>query len=184
MDQAMNEKMRKVSAIMLLSTNYDSAMPDGLLDIWVNLLEEYSAHEVENGVAEVIKTYQYKTRPPYAILRKAIDKVTGKKQIEPEVSLDMQAEAEWDKLLDAIFQYGRYRKPQLHPTTEFVLRGMGGWDAACDWETDRLDFKRRTFIEKWKMSHGNEEYMELGAGGVRQLCEGPQSAREILGIEE
>lgn len=184
MEKEMNEKAHKVAAIAFLTQNYGETMSDGLLDIWLDLLSEYSAVDVEKGVAEVIKTYQYKTRPPYAVLRKAIDRVAGKKRIEPEVSLDMQAEAEWDKLLDAIFQYGRYRKPSLHPTTEFVLRGMGGWDAACDWETDRLDFKRRIFLEKWKMSHDNEEYMELGATGVRELCEGPQSAREILGIEE
>lgn len=184
MDQALNEKMRKVSAIMLLSTNYDSVMPDGLLDVWLNLLEEYAAQEVEKGVAETIKTYPYKTRPPYAVLRKAIDKIAGKKRIEPEISLDMQAAAEWDRLLDALFEHGRYHKPKVHPTTEYVLRGMGGWDAACDWETDRLQWYRKDFIERWKMSDGNIEYMESGADGIRALREGPQSSREILGIEE
>ena len=181
MDNAMNEKMRKVSAIMLLSQNYGTAMPDGLLDTWIGLLEEYSATEVEKGVRKVIQSYEYKTRPPFAVLRKAIDKASNKMRIEPEESLDMQAEAEWDKLINAVARCGRYKKPRLHPTTEHVLRGMGGWDAACDWETSRLDFKRRTFIEKWKMTHDNEEFMELGADGVREMVEGPQSAREILG---
>ena len=59
---------------------------------------------------------------------------------------------------------------------------MGGWDAACSWETDKLEWRRREFIEAWKQAHGREEAMALGEGGVMSLASGgPESARSILG---
>lgn len=166
---------------MLLATNYDSTMPDALLDAWLGLLAEYSPDAVEKGVNAVICEYEYKTRPPFAVLRKAIDKVCGIRRTTPEESIKIEAEAEWGALLEDIASYGRYNPPELHPTTEYVLRGMGGWGAACDWETSRLEWRHKEFIEKWIMSFGREEARLLEAYGVQELAEGPQSAGEILG---
>lgn len=182
MDPEMNENMRKVSAIMLLSANYDSIMPDDLLKTWLDLLAEYSAYAVEVGVKDVIQTYEYKTRPPFAVLRKAIDKTSGIRRIDPEEAIKIEAEAEWDGLLDDIADYGRYNKPELHPTTAYVLRGMGGWEAACDWETSRLEWRHKEFVEKWTMAYGREDAMALGAYGVQELAQGPKSAADILGM--
>lgn len=182
MDPEMNENMRKVSAIMLLSANYDSIMPDDLLKTWIDLLAEYSAYAVEVGVKDVIQTYEYKTRPPFAVLRKSIDKTSGIRRIDPEEAIKIEAEAEWDGLLDDIADYGRYNKPELHPTTTYVLRGMGGWEAACDWETSRLEWRHKEFVEKWMMAYGREDAMALGAYGVQELAQGPKSAADILGL--
>lgn len=181
MKQKTNDDMHKVASIMALCANYGSVMEDNLLDIWLDLLSEYSALQVKKGVAEVIKTYKYKTRPPYAVLRDAIDRVSGIERIDPETSLKMQAEAEWDDLLENISRYGRYKEPELDRTTAYVLRGMGGWDAACDWESSRLDWKHKEFVDKWKMAYGHVEFMELGASGIQALTNEPQAASEILG---
>lgn len=184
MDMAMNQKARKVAAIALLCQNYGETMSDGLLDIWLGLLEFDTPKQVELGVNEVIKTYGYKTRPPFAVLRKAIDSVSGIRRIEPENKIAIEAEAEWNCLLDDIAKYGRYRKPDLHPTTEYVLRGMGGWGAACSWETARLEWRHKEFVEKWIMSYGIEDKMALGASGLLNITAGPQSMGEILGISK
>lgn len=177
------EKMRKMAAIVALSANYDQAIQKDLMKIWLGLLEEYSASEVELGVKAVIREYEFKTRPPFAVLRKAIDRICGIRRIDPDEAIQIEAEAEWDRLLDDIADYGRYNKPELHPTTEYALRGMGGWDAACAWETSRLEWRRKEFIEKWIVAHGREEIMELGAYGVEMLAEGRQSVVDILGID-
>lgn len=174
------EKMRKMAAITALSANYDQVMQKDLMKIWLDLLEEYSASEVVLGVKAVMREYEYKTRPPFAVLKKAIDKTSGKKLIEPEEALKMMAHAEWDKLLNDISAYGRYKEPKLDPTTAYVIRGMGGWNAACEWKTDRLEWRRREFLEKWEMAYGNEECMALGALGVKKLAGGQQSAAEVL----
>lgn len=44
---------------------------------------------------------------------------------------------------------------------------MGGWKAACLWETRLLDFKRKEFVELWVQSHGKADVLELGADAVR-----------------
>lgn len=172
MEKALNEKARKIAAILALSNNYGKVMEDNLLGIWLDLLNDFSATEVERGVKEVIETYEYKTRPPFAVLRKAIEKVTGKNRIDPEEQLVLEAQSEWDRVLDAIRRLGSYRHPDyLDNTTKFVLRGFGGWDAVCKWETDRLDWKRKEFIDRWKIARGREWYMLRGANGIRELAE-------------
>lgn len=184
MDKAMTGKARKVAAIAFLSQNYGEAMSDGLLDIWLGLLEDYTPEQVQYGVNEVIKAYEYKTRPPFAVLRKAIDNVSGIRRIKPEDKIAIEAEAEWNCLLENISAYGYYRKPDLHPTTEYVLRGMGGWEAACGWNTDKLEWRHKEFVEKWAMAYGIEGKMALGATGLLNIAEGPQSISEILETEK
>lgn len=172
MDQAINEKMRKMAAITALAANYDSVMPKELTKMWLNLLAEYSAEEVELGVNKVASEYEYKTRPPFAVLRKAIDEITGKQKIDPEEQLELEAESEWDLLIDAIRIRGRYKPPvDLDPTTEYVLRSFGGWLSACNWESATIDWKRKEFIDRWKLAHGKESYMERGAGGIFELVQ-------------
>lgn len=182
MDKIKNDKMRKVSAILLLSANYGTSMEDNLLDMWVKLLAEYSPDEVERGVQKVICEYEYKTRPPFAVLKKAIDNIIGRKKIDTDRLRKMEAEDEWDFLLEDISKYGRYNKPELNPMTEHVLRGMGGWDAACDWETSKLEWKRKEFIERFELINEQDEYLGLDNFRMPGISNGPQSAASILGM--
>jgi len=165
---------------MALAANYGKEFPESLLSIWLDLLKDYSVKAVNAGVRKVISDYEYKTIPPFAVLRKAMDKASG--LVSPERALDMSADAEWNKLLDDISRYGRYKRPALHATTAYVLRGMGGWDAACNWETDKLEWRRKEFIEAWKLAHGNVDALSLGAGGVDALTsDGFEPAGAIMG---
>ncbi|WP_297891728.1 hypothetical protein [uncultured Desulfovibrio sp.] len=175
-----DENQEKLAALMALSANFGKEFSTALLKIWLELLEEYPARVVTVGVRRVIAQYEYKTIPPFAVLRKAIESAAG--IIPQEESMDIAAAAEWNKLVDDIGRRGRYNCPQFCPTTAYALRGMGGWDAACSWETDKLEWRRREFIEAWKQAHGREEAMSLGEGGVMSLTSGgPESARSILG---
>lgn len=182
MINSINEKARKVAAIMALSNNYGKVMEDNLLDIWVDLLSGYSVQEVENGIRKVIEEYEYKTRPPFAVLKKAIDSVRGIKKIEPEKLRKKEAEDEWDYLLESISRYGRYNKPEFYEITEKVLRGMGGWDAACNWETAKLEWKHKEFIEKFELASEYEDYRETQPRALPNIKSCPQLISEILSI--
>lgn len=177
---AMNEQDKKVMALMALAANFGGDFPECLLGIWLDLLSPYPAKIVNVAVREVICEYEYKTIPPFAVLKRFLDKATG--VIGQEKILDMQAEGEWGKLLNAIHELGFYKGPpkDLHPATAYALRNMGGWEAACRWETDKLEWRHKTFIETWKLAHGNEEAMALGARAVEAIGAGPQSASEIM----
>ena len=133
----------------------------------MRLLVPYSAEQVEDGVAHVVSEYEYKTLPPFAVLKKAMDKASG--ILSQERALDMAAEAEWCKLCDDVSRLGRYREPTHCQTTAYVLRGMGGWDAACNWEQDKLEWRHKEFIDAWKLAHGNTHAMSLGADGIEAL---------------
>lgn len=182
MDKIKNDKMRKVSAILLLSANYGASMEDNLLDMWVKLLAEYTPDEVERGVQKVICEYEYKTRPPFAVLKKAIDNIIGRKKIDTDKLLKMEAEDAWDCLLEDISRYGFYKKPELEPIVERVLRGMGGWYVACNWETSKLEWKRKEFIERFELISEQEEYMGLDDFWMPEIASGSQSVASIMGI--
>lgn len=184
MNETRKDEMRKMAALTALSANYDQTMPKELTKVWLNLLANYSAQAVENGVNKVISSYEYKTRPPFAVLKKAIDGKSEKKQIEPEKLLKIEAEYEWEGLLEDISEYGRYKKPELTPLVEQVLRGMGGWDAACNWETSKLEWRRKEFIERYELASEYEEYLELNSDKKLNITQGPQSIGSILGVAQ
>lgn len=175
----MTDNEAKITALMALAANFGKEFPDSLLLIWLDLLRGYSVEAVNAGVRKVIADYEYKTLPPFAVLRRCMDRVTG--VVQPERALEMAAEAEWSNLFEAMERKGRYNPPELSPTTSYVLRGMGGWSAVCNWETNKLEWRRKEFIEAWKLAHGHEEAMMLGADGVKALTEGAEASKSIVG---
>lgn len=183
MDNSINETKLKMAAITALSANFESIMPKELVKMWLDLLAEYTAKEVELGVNKILRENEYKTRPPFAVLKKAIDNSIGRKKIEPEKLRKLEAEDEWDYLIESISRYGRYNKPEFYEITEKVLRGMGGWDAACNWETDKLEWKHKEFIEKFELASEYEDYLEIQTKSLPGVKSGPQLTSEILGID-
>ena len=161
----MTDLERKTLAINGIAENYGKELSAELLKMWLRLLSSYTPEQVEAGAVHVIGTYAYKTMPPFAILREAIDEAAG---AGPRAT-EMQAAAEWARLQRDIPRYGTYARPEtLHPTTAHVLAVMGGWKAACLWETRILDFKRKEFMELWVQSHGKADVLALGAEGVQR----------------
>lgn len=156
------DETQKALAINALAANFGKALVPELLSLWLDLLEPYSPELVQAAVRRVVERYEYKTLPPFAVLKNALNELTG----IGTKTLEIQAVAEWGVLMDAIVQTGFYGHPDLHPTTAYVLRLMGGWESACHWDLDSLDFKRRDFLRLWAESHGRVEHMQLGAGSV------------------
>lgn len=158
------DEAQKSMAINAIAENFGKAFSPQLLNMWLDLLAPYSAGQVQQAVYVVLEQYEFKTLPPFAVLKSALDEISG----IGEKALELQAIAEWGVLNEAIGKYGYYNKPELHPTTEHALRLLGGWADACQWNMKELDFKRRDFIRLWVDSHGRVEQMQLGAGGVLQ----------------
>ena len=158
------EETQKSMAINALAENFGKEFSSELLGLWLDLLAPYPVGQVQQAVKNVIERYEFKPLPPFAVLKSALDDLTG----TSEKALELQAIAEWGVLNEAIGKFGYYSKPKLHQTTEHVLRLLGGWADACQWSMKELDFKRRDFIRLWMDSHGRVEQMQLGAGGVLQ----------------
>lgn len=174
----------KVMALMALAANFGKEFPECLLPIWLELLKPYPANVISEGVQNVILSYEYKTIPPFAVLKRYLDKAVG--AMDQDKMLEMQAEAEWGKLLDAIQSLGVYKgPPQMHPATEYALRNMGGWlSACCHWDMGKIEWRRKEFLEIWKMANGNEEIMALGANGVAAIAQGMGGMESVGCIAE
>ena len=94
----------------------------------------------------------------FAVLKKHLDGGRTQEQV-----LTLKAEAEWDLLQENISRFGWTQEPDMHPTTAHVLRAMGGWQAACSWETSKLEWRHKDFVERWQQADGNLELMQGGA---------------------
>ncbi len=152
------ERQEKAAALQGLAANFGKNLDTNLLKLWLRLLEPYTVEAVNEAVQRVIENYDYKTLPPFAVLKKLLD--GGRTQ---EQTLAMKAEAEWDLLLDNVRRFGWTREPDMHPTTAHVLRAMGGWKSACSWETSKLEWKHKDFVERWQQADGNLELIQGGA---------------------
>lgn len=161
----MTELERKTAAIAAIAENFGKEITPALLKIWLRLLSRYTPEQVEAGVVRVIETYAYKTMPPYAVLREAIEDSagTGRKAAE------LKAAAEWAWLQDAIARHDI--REGIHPTTAHVVRMMGGWQAVGMWETRYIDLKRREFIDLWTQADGKVDVLAMGAAGVQCAIE-------------
>lgn len=157
------EETQKSMAINALAENFGKEFSQELLGLWLDLLAPYPVGQVQQAVKNVIERYEFKTLPPFAVLKNALDDLTG----TSEKALELQALAEWQTLMDTVSRVGSYGAPELHPTTAYVVRTMGGWHTVCSWEMSGLDFKRRDFIRFWIDSHGRVNIMQLGAGAVQ-----------------
>ena len=162
--ESLSEKAGKLAAIDALAANFGVEVPGALKVAWLDLLRCYPLQQVENAVKAVIRQYEYKTMPPFAVLQAALDDLRGL----GEKAFKLQAIAEWAKLYEAISYFGYYSKPKLHPTTEYVLRLLGGWQVACMWNSSELEFRRKEFVRLWMDSHGQLKVMELGAEAVSE----------------
>lgn len=173
-----NDLIRKSAAISAMAENYGKTLSDELIKMWLKLLEPYSAAQVTEAAIRVIAEYKYSTMPPFAVLKEFLDFPQGCKALE--ISKEMQAEAEWGKLLQDIRSLGYYKGPPdaMHPTTLYVLRNMGGWISACFWDSRDMNWKHKDFVEKWLLADGHVDAMMLGASTVAEIGRTPAIGAE------
>lgn len=187
----MNSNERKISALQAMALNFDKEIPPLLLKTWLKLLAQYSPEQVEAGVERIILSYKFKTLPPFAELKEAIERASG--LVVDEKDLHMAAEAEWLKLRGEIRRVGYCGSPKgLHVTTMHVIKTFGGWSNICEsWLSSEMQWRHKDFIERWIESYGKEELISLGADSVlKYLGYGigkiekslPQKQRKAIGV--
>ena len=166
-------EQRKVAAVYGLASVCGTSINENAIKIWLMALEDFSAEQVEKGIALAIKTEEYSKMPvPAKIIRKIREACGIPSPLDRQKAKEAQAEAEWGQVLDQVRRVGSYGNPKFHPTTQRVLRAMGGWSSLCESMTSaNRDFKRRDFVAMWQTYHETGDAMELGAFGVQQALE-------------
>jgi len=163
------ENQRKAAALFGLAKMYRESLDSDMVKVWIDLLSGYTAAQVENGVRHCLLNKQKREMPSPAELIGFICKASGlPSRVDEAKSLRAQAEAEWEQVNDQVRRVGSYGNPRFHPTTERVIRSMGGWGAVCAWETASKEWKHKDFVRLWQDFHEVGDAMELGAFGVQQ----------------
>lgn len=169
MNSQPTEDQRKAAALFGLAKMYRESLDSDMVKVWIDLLSGYTASQVENGVRHCLLSKQKREMPSPAELIGFICKASGlPSHVDEAKSLKAQAEAEWEQVNDQVIRVGSYGNPRFHPTTERVIRSMGGWGAVCAWETASKEWKHRDFVRLWQDFHEVGDAMELGAFGVQQ----------------
>ncbi len=163
----------KLSAISGLAGNYSAALQPETAKMWLYLLRGYSAEQVQEAALAVIREHgpesvPYRAMPPFSLMQKALDRICGSACGAERESL--MAEAEWGRVLRCVRETGSWRTPDLPPATRFVLRQMGGWQCACAWREQDLPWRRREFMDLWKLAAGRVDALEQGAEAVAALA--------------
>ena len=159
------EEFQQISeALTIMAMNFNAEMPQPLMNYWLKKLSVYPAQTVLQAIDRLIDNYQFKTLPPYALLKEQIEGSDKSKQD----MLKTMAEAEWGNLLEAIRSNGVRNEPLLSETTDYVLHTMGGWRTACGWTEQDLTWRHKEFLDLWTSSHGKTEVMRRGAKAVAQ----------------
>lgn len=168
---------QKASAIQALAENFSTKkLSPTLLTMWLQLLSPYSVEQVQAGVTALIGTYTLKTLPPFAELKNAIDRLSGiRSPEETKADKAMEAEDEWQGLLEAISSVGSYGNPAFDPSTANVVRGFGGWRVVCQWTEDEYPWRHKEFLERWQAVEERREREERYAliAGQRRMIEAP-----------
>ena len=172
-NSAPTERQRKVAAVYGLASVCGTSVNENALKIWLMALEDFSAEQVERGIALAIKTEEWAKMPiPAKVIRKIREACGIPSPLDQQKAKEAQAEAEWGQVLEQVRRVGSYGSPRFHPTTQRVLRAMGGWSALCESMTSaNRDFKRRDFLAMWQTYHEAGDAMELGAFGIQQAIE-------------
>lgn len=166
------DRDEKLAVLHGLAGNFSAALSPETSKLWLFLLADYSVAQVQAAALAMIRRcgtdeVPYKTMPPFALLQRELDAMSG--TVRGEKNIQLQAIAEWGNLLAAIGAYGSYREPNLCQTTAYCVRAMGGWTQVCRWRTDELPWRERDFIELWTQSHGKTEAMAQGCEAVAAL---------------
>lgn len=173
MNRDAEEKMR---LIRMLASNYSAELDEDTATLWLVLMSAYSVEDCRSAVLSVVRgcgfeSVRFGSLPPFALIQRELDARTG--TVRGERNLALQAEAEWGRLLEEVRSCGFWRTPKLHPTTEFVVRQLGGWERVCRWKEEDLSWKRREFLSAWREAAGREDVLSLGAEAVAGLDRGP-----------
>ncbi len=174
-----SEREKKMLSVTALAENFGKVLSPELLRMWLKLLEPYPAAQVKRAAMRVILEYEYKTLPPFATLKKALEASAPSLTC---ASPEIQAAAEWGKLLDDVSARGSWHgaPENMNPVTAYILRGLGGWDAACQWKTEKLEFIEKQFISRWKEAAENADLLQIPVLANAALPEGMSSAKVTL----
>ena len=117
---------------------------DSLLDGWVAVLasEKVTVEEAQAAAVQVMKSREYNKLPPPAAFLEIV---------RPQVKPEELAEAQADKVIQAVRNLGPYGSPEFNdPITAQLMSKRWPWGSfAANLETDKVKWWRKEFVEAY-----------------------------------
>ena len=171
----MTSDEQKIETLRMIAENFGVVLSERAIFMWLGLLEDYTLPEIQKAAMNLIRhagnnEVAYKTMPPFALMQKELDAVTGRFVTQ---SLDARAESAWEKLIDSVETFGSYQIPkELDKTSLYCIHSLGGWRAVCNWRESEMNWRKKDFIDLYKLADGKTELLEAGPQAIEAYTRG------------
>lgn len=152
-------RQETMKQLVVLAENFSADVSTPRLKMIISELENFSFEQITQGLTKILRTRKY---PGFPSLAEILEAVGGSQQDE----LALEAEGQWRRLWVAADKgaWTRYLGEPNHPgpehylntTAMLTLRQMGGRPAMLTWRESELHWKRREWVETYKLLAGNE----------------------------
>ena len=131
-----------IKCIKLLTNAYNREFTEEQVEVWYQMLGEYSVEQFSRAIQDLIKTEEY--LPSIAHITKAIEK--------QQTSNLPSAEDEWREVINSIHQFGYYRQEQaiksLKPYTAKIVNYIG-YERICMATPEEQTWNKKNFITEY-----------------------------------
>jgi len=140
-----NTDKKRFHMLMLgAGETYNRKISDPLMDIYFNSLQKYGINELAAAFSAHLVCPEYGTFFP-----KPADIVRKLESDKP--SIESRAELAWmtiEKKMGSVGAYGSLKLDDLQALA--AAQSLGSWRDLCHTDTDKLQWKRKEFIEAYK----------------------------------
>ena len=131
-----------LKGMKMLGTAYNKEFTEEQVQIWYQMLCEYSVEEFSTAIQDLIKTEKY--LPSIAHITEQIAKAHLKDHPD--------ANEEWAKVINAVHVYGSYREEEalksLNPYTAKIVK-LIGYYKICTSTAEEQVWNKKEFIEEY-----------------------------------
>ena len=131
-----------IKGIKFLELSYGKDFTEEQIEVWYQMLGEYSVEQFSKATQDLVKTEKY--MPSIADITKAIAK--------QQTSNLPSAEDEWREVINSIHQFGYYRQEQaiksLKPYTAKIVNYIG-YERICMATPEEQTWNKKNFITEY-----------------------------------
>lgn len=127
--------------LLTMGEIYDKQLSTNLINIYYEILKNYSIENIEKVCKEIISIHKYNTLPKPAEILEHL-----------EGSDDDRALYAWHSFLKTLREHSYYDSIEFEDKTiHAVIESMGGWLKLSDLEIDKTPFVMQDFIKRYKL---------------------------------
>ena len=149
--------------MMVLSETFigiDKKISKNLIEVYFRSLSSFDIEQIKQAANELMTTWENNYLPKPAHFIKIID---GSQQDNSLLA--------WENVLNEIASKG-IRSANFDQNTTRAINACGGIEAIGLCDIDKLDFKKRAFIENYKVINKTESRKEIQDKRLKELTRG------------